>query len=76
MNINKEELNMNEEQIKYMVNRFLSWKLPDDFNPDGGVAYTQPNDPTFRPIGTNLLTATQATDMVKYMLEGISDEIK
>ena len=26
---------MNDEQIKHMVNRFLGWKLPDDFHPDG-----------------------------------------
>ena len=23
-----------------MVNRFLSWKLPDDFAPDGGIVFT------------------------------------
>ncbi len=24
-----------------MVNRFLSWKLPNDFSPDSGIAFTK-----------------------------------
>jgi hypothetical protein len=65
-----------DEAIKHMVECFLAWKLPDDFNPDGGVAFT----PTFNdhlpapmrhePTGTNLLTYTQAEAMVRHMLEG------
>lgn len=30
---------MTEAQIKHMVNRFLSWKLPDNFNPDAGISF-------------------------------------
>ena len=26
-----------DEQIKYMRDRFLGWKLPEGFNPDGGI---------------------------------------
>lgn len=26
---------MTDDQIKHMVNRFLGWKLPENFNPDG-----------------------------------------
>jgi len=58
---------MTDEQIKQMVNRFLSWKLPEDFIPDGGIKYEKPNDPRFQPTGTNLLTATQAEEMIRYI---------
>lgn len=47
-----------------MVNRFLAWKLPDDFNPDGGV--TKRVGAT--PVGTNLLTAVQARAMLEHVL--------
>ena len=65
---------MTEAQIKHMVDRFLGWKLPEDFNPDAGISYTRPNyhssvDAT--PHGTNLLDATQAEAMVRHMLEGL-----
>ena len=52
--------------VDAMVDRFLCWKLPDDFGPDGGIAYTL--SPGFTPIGTNLLTATQAKAMFEYCL--------
>jgi hypothetical protein len=65
---------MSEDQIKYMVNRFLQWELPKNFNPDNGVTVTRPN---YAPnvqwwiTGTNLLDYTQAEEMVRYMLEGM-----
>lgn len=68
---------MTEVQIKHMVNRFLCWKLPDDFNPDGGVNFTKVSNPgtaySFKhePVGTNLLSATQTDAMVRYMIEGL-----
>lgn len=65
---------MTEAQIKAMVDRFLTWKLPADFAPDGGVTFT----PEFNthtahpgrrePFGTNLLNAVQAEAMVRHML--------
>ncbi len=68
---------MTEEQIKHMVDRFLSWKLPENFNPDDGISF----DPIagaagpypFRrtPSGTNLFDATQATEMVRYLIDGL-----
>jgi hypothetical protein len=69
---------MTDDQIKRMVNRFLMWKLPRDFNPDGGIRFS----PTFnvgipkapmehRPYGTNLLDASQAEAMVRHMVEGL-----
>lgn len=67
---------MHDDQIKYMVNRFLGWKLPKDFNPDCGISFKKEGDyvhPEFgrtkyEPIGTNLFTATQAEAMIRYLL--------
>lgn len=68
---------MTEDQIKHMVNRFLGWRLPENFNPDGGVIFKKTfNEHTAHPMmhepsGTNLLDATQATAMVRHMLDGM-----
>lgn len=68
---------LNDDQIKHMVNRFLGWKLPDSFNPDGGISFKKTfNEHTTHPIkrepsGTNLFDATQADAMVRYMIEGM-----
>jgi hypothetical protein len=70
-----------EDQIKHMVDRFLSWKLPENFNPDGGISFKAAyNEHTAHPAkhepsGTNLFGATQATAMVRYMLEGIGAKV-
>ena len=68
---------MNTAQIKHMVSRFLQWKLPENFNPDGGISFK----PTYtahpahamkhEPFGTNLLDAAQAEAMVRHMVEGL-----
>jgi hypothetical protein len=67
---------MTEAQIKYMVDRFLGWKLPENFCPDCGITYDPPtplsnpfNYPG--PTGTNLFDVNQADAMVRYMLEGM-----
>ena len=57
-----------------MVSRFLTWRLPDDFAPDGGVSFVKPNHPNSWPVGTNLLTATQARQMLEHVLETSADE--
>ena len=68
---------MTEDQIRYMVNRFLSWKLPVDFNPDGGISFKRefnentPFPMKHEPAGTNLLNGAQAEAMVRHMLDGI-----
>jgi hypothetical protein len=68
---------MTEDQIKHMVNRFLAWKLPETFNPDGGVSFEPVGNAgtqhAYRrePSGTNLLDYTQATAMVRHMLDGL-----
>ena len=73
---------MKDEQIKYMVNRFLTWRLPSNFNPDGGVSFKpMRNEGTpyvgkNEPVGTNLLDATQAEEMVRYLVEGLPEDPK
>lgn len=69
---------MTEDQIKHMVNRFLGWKLPENFNPDGGVSFQKthseqgPLGPQkYEPIGTNVFDAVQTDAMVRYMLNGL-----
>lgn len=69
---------MEDDQIKYMVDRFLGWTLPENFNPDGGVSFKKSrNEHTAypeknQPVGTNLLDAVQAEEMVRYMVEGLN----
>lgn len=67
---------MTEDQIKHMVDRFLQWRLPKDFNPDSGISYVRPNyapDVDATPSGTNLFDGTQAEAMVRFMVEGLAD---
>jgi hypothetical protein len=78
--ISPERPAMTNEQIKHMTERFLSWKLPADFNPDAGITF----DPIYnrgtafemrhKPTGTNLFTYTQAEVMVRAMIEGIPND--
>lgn len=71
---------MTDAQIKHMVDRFLAWKLPESFNPDGGVTFTKfanqgtPYQHKYEPSGTNILDARQADAMVRYMLDGLPPE--
>jgi len=52
--------------IKIAIDRFLCWKLPEDFNPDGGISFKKRQ---FDTIGTNLFTAQQAKEMFEYALD-------
>lgn len=76
---------MTDDQIKHLVNRFLCWKLPADFHPDGGISF----EPFFNveynanqglppqrhePSGTNLLCYTQAEAMIRHLMEGLPDD--
>jgi hypothetical protein len=69
----------NEDQIQHMVDRFLQWKLPDNFAPDGGISFKKTfNEHTahpmkHEPVGTNLFDATQAEAMIRYMVEGLPE---
>lgn len=62
---------MTEEQIKYMADRFLGWRLPKNFNPDCGISFDRKYQDDHSPTGTNLLDATQAEAMVRHMVEGL-----
>lgn len=68
---------LSDTQIKHMVNRFLGWKLPENFNPDGGVSFepvgNRGSQHEYRnePIGTNVFDYTQAEAMVRHMIEGM-----
>jgi len=68
---------MTDAQIKHMVERFLTWKLPEHFNPDCGISFksmfNEHMDPPSRhePVGTNLFDAQQAEVMVRHMLDGL-----
>lgn len=70
---------MNDDQIKHMVDRFLAWRLPDNFNPDGGISFKREfNEHTAWPMkheprGTNLFDASQADAMVRYIVAGLSE---
>lgn len=55
-----------------MVDRFLSWKLPDDFAPDCGIIFTPSSQ---WPVGTNLFTADQARTMLEHALRGPDNEL-
>lgn len=59
---------MKDAEIDKMVNRFLCWRLPEDFAPDCCVKFTPEDHPNLWPTGTNLLTASQARKMVLHML--------
>lgn len=70
-------MGLTPKQIEYMVNRFLGWRLPNNFNPDGGIRFEPMGNPGTvhayknEPTGTNLLDAEQADAMVRYMIEGL-----
>jgi hypothetical protein len=58
-----------------MVNRFLAWKLPENFAPDGGITFMPRSNEHMpwggnknEPTGTNLLDATQARAMLEHVL--------
>ena len=48
-----------------MVGRFLAWKLPKDFAPDGGISF---KESAWWPSGTNLLHAGQAKEMLEHVI--------
>lgn len=76
---------MTDDQIKHMVERFLRWKLPENFSPDGGISFkAEYNDSPAamaalgidkpmraEPSGTNLFDYSQAEAMVRYMIAGM-----
>lgn len=69
-----------EEVIKKLVDRFLGWKLPENFSPDCGISFKRsynehtPCPSVHTPVGTNLFDAQQAKEMITYLLGDILDE--
>lgn len=69
---------MSKTMVDKMVDRFLGWKLPKDFAPDAGISF-KPTKPyegdeygnSWWPIGTNLLHAGQARQMIEHLLAGV-----
>jgi hypothetical protein len=66
-----------DDKVKRMVDRFLAWRLPDDFRPDCGIHFDadaakklNPQNGRYDPTGTNLLDATQAEAMIRHILNG------
>lgn len=70
---------MNDAQIKHMAEQFLRWKLPENFNPDGGISFEPIGNAGSQyefkrePTGTNLFDYTQAKAMVESMVEGLPE---
>jgi len=73
-------MKITDEQLKNMVDAFLGWRLPLDFNPDAGISFepefnveymAKQGKPPMRhtPTGTNLFDADQARAMIKYIVE-------
>jgi hypothetical protein len=56
---------MEKVQIKELVDRFLNWPLPASVRSD--LCVTMVDYPHQR-IGTNLLTANEAEQMIRYLL--------
>ena len=70
-------MSMTEAQIKHMVDRFLGWRLPENFRPDGGISFETvgnrgtPHEYKNQPSGTNVFDAVQADAMVRHMLQDL-----
>ena len=75
---------MTDDQIKYMVDRFLGWRLPENFAPDDGISFeaeynveynaARGKPPARRhPSGCNLFDTVQAEAMIRYMVEGMPE---
>lgn len=58
---------VSNDTINTMIDRFLGWRLPENFRPDAGITFTRPDCHEW-PTGTNLFDADQARHMIRYML--------
>lgn len=55
--------------VEAIVQRFLSWSLPLNFSPDGGIIFAaHEHHMAHWPTGTNLLDYAQAEAMVRHIL--------
>lgn len=68
-----------EKQIEHMIRRFLTWKLPETFNPDGGISFNPignqgtPHEFKREPYGTSLFDFTQTKQMILHMIEDVPE---
>ena len=78
--MNTPDTEWEEEVVKHLVDRFLGWRLPKDFHPDGGISFDREYNASYNanqglppsihePVGTNLFTADQAKEMFRFLLE-------
>jgi hypothetical protein len=73
---------VSNNQIKHMVERFLGWRLPTNFNPDAGISFKPDfNEHTAHPMkheptGTNLFDFTQAEEMIRYLVDGMPGPVQ
>lgn len=74
---------MTKAQLIHMITRFLAWKLPANFSPDGGITFDRfansntPYKLRREPSGTNLLDYHQAKEMVEHITDQLppSEEV-
>ena len=68
------------ELLVAMEGRFLGWKLPKDFAPDGYISFDREGAnlaPEYSwPIGTNLLTGPQAMNMLDYVTAPLQEAVR
>ena len=70
-------IHFTESDVEKMVTAFLCWKLPRDFMPDCGISFEPvlnkgtPYELKNEPVGTNLLNADQARELVLKLISSI-----
>lgn len=70
-----------DDQMQGMVNRFLSWRLPQDFYPDAFISFDREKHDTWGgypnswPTGTNLLHAEQARAMLEHVIGTVPAQV-
>lgn len=66
------ELRTERPDVAAMVNRFLCWRLPKNFNPDAGISFNRAQMEALPehcwPVGTNLFDANQAKAMIEHIV--------
>jgi hypothetical protein len=54
--------------VNAMVTRFLTWKLPETFCPDGYIGFNREGAENAWPTGTNLFSAPEVKAMLRHMV--------
>ena len=66
---------MKSKELDQMVNRFVGWRIPKDFYPDGGISFVPPTFAGMWPTGTNLLSAEQARAMFAHTAAPLFEQL-